>query len=130
MKAKRKYQHSAFVSVGGIMKRIDVDAIVFIEAQSYKCVFNMEDGTKYKVSMPMGEAIEDMDEEQIVRIHRSFSVNIDQIDEYYGGMVKMYGGKEIPIGREYKSVFEEVIIILRSRNRRKVSKSLADSNDM
>lgn len=112
------------------MKRIDVDAIVFIEAQSYKCVFNMEDGTKYKVSMPMGEAIEEMDEEQIVRIHRSFSVNIDQIDEYYGGMVKMYGGKEIPIGREYKSVFEEVIIILRSRNRRKVSKSLADSNEM
>ena len=100
------------------MKRIDVDAIVFIEAQSCKCVFHMEDGTKYDVSMPMGEAIVDMDEEQIVRIHRSFSVNIDQIDEYYGRMVKMYGGKEIPLGRDYKDVFEEVLILLRARNRR------------
>lgn len=119
MKAKKKYQRSAFVPVGGVMKRIDVDAIVFIEAQSYKCVFNMEDGTKYEVSMPMGEAIEDMDDEQIVRIHRSFSVNIDQIDEYYGGMVKMYGGKEIPIGREFKDDFKEVLIMLKSRNRNK-----------
>lgn len=101
------------------MKRIDVDAIVFIEAQSYKCVFNMDNGTKYEVSMPMGEAIVDMDEEQIVRIHRSFSVNIDQIDEYYGGMVKMYGGKEIPIGREFKDDFKEVLIMLKSRNRNK-----------
>ena len=117
MKVKRKYQHSAFVAVGGVMKRIDVDAIVFIEAQSYKCVFNMEDGTQYEVSMPMGEAIADMDQEQIVRIHRSFSVNIDQIDEYYGGMVKMYGGREIPIGREYRDAFKEVVILLRSRNR-------------
>lgn len=99
------------------MKRIDVDAIVFIEAQSYKCVINMEDGTQYEVSMPMGEAIADMDQEQIVRIHRSFSVNIDQIDEYYGGMVKMYSGREIPIGREYRDAFKEVVILLRSRNR-------------
>lgn len=99
------------------MKRIDVDAIVFIEAQSYKCVFNMEDGTQYEVSMPMGEAIADMDQEQIVRIHRSFSVNIDQIDEYYGGMVKMYSGREIPIGRDYRDAFKEVVILLKSRNR-------------
>lgn len=119
MKAKKKYQRSAFVPVGGVMKRIDVDAIVFIEAQSYKCVFNMDNGTKYEVSMPMVEAIEDMDDEQIVRIHRSFSVNIDQIDEYYGGMVKMYGGKEIPIGREFKDDFKEVLIMLKSRNRNK-----------
>jgi len=119
MKTKKKYQRSAFVPVGGVMKRIDVDAIVFIEAQSYKCVFNMDNGTKYEVSMPMREAIEDMDEEQIVRIHRSFSVNIDQIDMYYGGMVKMYGGKEIPIGREYKDDFKEVLILLKSRNRSK-----------
>ena len=52
MKTKKKYQRSAFVPVGGVMKRIDVDAIVFIEAQSYKCVFNMDNGTKYEVSMP------------------------------------------------------------------------------
>ncbi len=47
------------------MKRIDVDAIVYIEARSYKCVFIMEDGTLYEVSMPMGEAIEFMDREQM-----------------------------------------------------------------
>lgn len=39
MKTKKKYQHSAFIPVGGVMKRIDVDAIVYIEARSYKCVF-------------------------------------------------------------------------------------------
>ena len=118
MKTKKKYQHSAFIPVGGVMKRIDVDAIVYIEARSYKCVFNMEDGTLYEVSMPMGEAIEFMDKEQIARIHRSYSVNIDQIDEYYGGMVRMYGGKEIPIGREYHEAFEEVLILLGARKRK------------
>ena len=51
-KISKKYQRSAFIDMGGIKKRIDVDAIVFIEAQSYKCVFNMEDGTKFEVSMP------------------------------------------------------------------------------
>lgn len=118
-KVSKKYQHSVFVQTGGVMKRIDVDAIVYIEANSYKCLFYMEDGTRYVVSMPMCEAIEDMDEEQIVRIHRSYSVNIDQIDEYYGGMVKMYSGKEIPVGRDYHDVFEDVVILLRTRNRGK-----------
>lgn len=118
-KISKKYQRSAFIDMGGIKKRIDVDAIVYIEAMSYKCTINMEDGTKYTVSKPMCETIEDMDEEQIVRIHRSFSVNIDQIDEYYGGKVKMYSGKEIPVGREYRQDFENAIIILKSRNRRK-----------
>lgn len=31
----------------------------------------------------------------------------------------MYGGKEIPIGREFKDDFKEVLIMLKSRNRNK-----------
>lgn len=121
-KAVKKYQRSAFVPTGGVMKRIDVDAIVYIEAHSYKCMFYMDDGTTYEISMPMGKAIEYMDEKQIARIHRSYSVNIDQIDEYYGGMVKMYNGKEIPVGREYRDAFEDVLILLGARKRKKKGK--------
>ena len=119
-RTKKKYQHSAFVQIGGVMKRIDVDAIEYIEALSYKCMFYMEDGSKMEVSMPMGEAIEYMNEEQIVRIYRSYCVNIDQIDEYYTGMVKMYSGKQVPIGRAYHESFEDILILLKTRGRKKM----------
>lgn len=114
-----KYPNSAFVRMDGGWKRINVNSINVIEANCYKCSILMSDGRVLPVSKPLSETLADLDSPHILRIHRSFAVNIDRIDMLYPGMVRMEGGKEITIGREFRELVKQRFIILDTRNRSK-----------
>jgi len=78
----------------------------------------LEDKQKYEVHMPMKESLERIQDERLIRIHRSFTVNFDQIDKAYPGMVLLNGGSQVPIGRDYSDVIKQKSIILDTRNRK------------
>jgi len=45
-----------------------------------------------------------LDQEEFMRVHRSFIVSLEQVDLVYGNIIRI-GEQEIPIGKNYKSNF-------------------------
>lgn len=105
MEKKNNFRSPIFVSFEGCLKRIDVESILYLESHGDKCIIYLEDKQQYEVHMPMKESLERIQDERLIRIHRSFTVNFDQIDKAYPGMVLLNGGSQVPIGRDYSDVF-------------------------
>ncbi len=103
----------------GRFKRISVSEIAYIEASRDNCIINMHDGKKYILVCPMSDFLEQISPCPILRIHRSFAVNINFIDETTYGMVYLVNGMEVRIGNNYRNSLYEIFPIkgLRTRNK-------------
>jgi len=84
--------------------KVDDEDILWIKADgSYSCI-HFKDGNKMMVSINLTNIIKDLPPEKFMRIHRSYIVNIRNVESFTGNCVKM-NGQYIPIGREYRSDF-------------------------
>lgn len=117
--ASKRTINPIFFRKDGGWKSISTDCIMYIEACSYKCKFYMDDQTIKEIEMPMGTALDKtkMQGKSILRIHRSFAVNIEHIDMCYNDCVIMQNGKRIPIGREYRNAVSMALVIIDKRDR-------------
>lgn len=61
-------------------------------------------GGKFALRLPLGLLLEKISHPHLVRIHRSFAVNINAVESFNDQDV-FIGGREIPIGRNYKEDF-------------------------
>ena len=57
-------------------KRITVSEIAYIEAMKDNCIIHMKDGSHHLLTCPMCTVERSLNEEDFMRIHRSFIVNI------------------------------------------------------
>lgn len=77
--------------------------ILFIEADNNYIVLQTTT-QKFALRMPLASALERIQYDKLVRVHRSFVVNITNMDSFSDTEISM-GKHLIPIGKNYKSDF-------------------------
>ncbi|PWS29385.1 DNA-binding response regulator [Pedobacter yonginense] len=93
-------------------KMIDVDDIIYIEADSNYSVVHLSNADKITVSKVLREFEELLPTEQFVRIHKSSIINLNHLKEYNsknGLQVFLKNGESINISRRRASDFFEKI---------------------
>lgn len=96
-----------FVRHKNRMVKLYLHDILYIEAERSYCRI-LTDETEFLLSMPLKVLAEKLDTNHFFRIHRSYIVNLKQIDaiaETHIVIVK----KAIPIGKSYKEAFTQQI---------------------
>ncbi len=92
-----------FVRHKNAMVKVFLKDILYVEAERSYCRIATKD-TEYLLSMPLKELEEKLQVAQLFRLHRSFIVNLQQMDEVADSHVTV-GRKAIPIGKSYKEAF-------------------------
>ena len=83
----------------GIMRFIDLDHIVYLEAEDNYTCFHLSDESTFMICKPMGYYVELL-AGQFFRCHRSFLVNknhVETINSRKGHTLQLSTGKTIPI---------------------------------
>jgi two-component system LytT family response regulator len=99
----------ALPQLGGI-NFIEVDDIVSLQADSNYTIIHMKDMQKLVISKTLKDFEDLLDENQFVRIHKSYIVNLTYIKEYTttdGGIVRMADGNQWSISRRQLDFFLE-----------------------
>lgn len=94
----------------GSISFIEVDDIVSLQADSNYTIIHMRDMQKLVISKTLKDFEELLDENQFVRIHKSYIVHLRYIKEYSttdGGIVKMTDGNQWSISRRQLDLFLE-----------------------
>ncbi len=84
--------------------RINLTNVFYIEAMADYVMFVMKNGNKHMVHATMKSLEVKLPDSIFTRVHRSFIVNMKQIDSAENNIVNT-GGAAIPIGASYRSVF-------------------------
>ncbi len=99
-----------FVRHKNRMVKLFLKDILYIEAErSYCRIMTVE--TEFLLSMPLRVLSEKLHAEQFCRIHRSFIINLNQIDEVAETHI-VISKKAIPIGKTYKEDFVKRIRLI------------------
>lgn len=86
--------------------------IVFLQAGRAYCDVHILEGNalvKIEVSEPMLDFLNKLHSANFIRVHRSYSININFIESYDSKDIVMHSGKSVPIGEAYKQNFLESI---------------------
>ena len=98
---------SVFVKRGEMYHRIQLDDILYISASGSYCTVTTEKGD-YMLSMNLQHFSHRIGMATIVRIHRSYSVNIAKVDRFDHFSVYI-NGKALPVSKSYKeAVFKHL----------------------
>ena len=84
---------------------VDIENIMYIEADSNYSNFYFSNRNVICASKPLHEYATLLEDNQFVRIHKSYAINLDHVQEYVkgeGGNVIMSNGKEIEVSRRKK----------------------------
>ncbi len=96
-----------FVKADKKITKIKFNDIYYIEAmQDYVRLFLKED--KITVHGTLKKVEEKLAPRQFIRVHRSYIISLNKIDEIVGNIVRIKGN-EIPIGLNYKEKLEKAV---------------------
>lgn len=102
-------RRSIFVKSGYRIERIQLASILYIENQKDYVKFHFTTGQPPVTSLMNLQLLEEyLPEGQFMRIHRSFIVNLDNIQTIERNCV-VYGKEYIPISDSYKDKFNEYL---------------------
>lgn len=100
-------------------KMIDIDDIIYIEADSNYSIVHLNNHDKITVSKVLREFEELLPGDQFVRIHKSSIINLNHLKEYnskHGLQVFLKNGESINISRRRASDFFEKIKLFTKAN--------------
>jgi len=101
-KETKKGQKELFIKSGHEHIKIIIDHILYLQADSdYVEVYVNE--KKYLSSKSLKYWEELLSNQQFVRIHKSYIINLKKIEKITGSRVFLEQGKSLPIGRAYKA---------------------------
>lgn len=124
-KGSHTHQHdSAFIlSSDNQYKKLTVNNILCIEANgSYSKIHYMEQQKHlvFMVSISSNNVARQLASSTIMQVHKSYYINLDQIDYIHESSVYLEGFKDpIPIGRSFKEKLYELLNILKSGSSQK-----------
>ena len=97
---EQKPQEALTVKSGGIFVRIPFSQLVFVEVYGKHLYFNLSDGSVREVygSMSEYESIL-LSHGEFMRTHRSYIVNMLQIEELSSSGILTFTGKTLPVSR-------------------------------
>lgn len=94
---------SIFIKQNYRFVKLKKDEILIIEAEGNYCFIHTKQH-RYLVRMPLVNILERLQINDLIRIHRSFSVNIKGVEEFSESEI-IINGKTIPITATYRDVF-------------------------
>jgi len=96
-----------FIKSDQKIHRVELDDILYIEAlQKYIRIYTKKE--KLITLLSLSKVVESLPASQFVRIHRSYIVNLDNIDNIEGNMVRI-GTHTLPISKGQKEAFMELV---------------------
>lgn len=105
--------------VKGKVLRVQVDEITYIEGLKNYIIIHTNTGLKHITYLTLNEVLEALPATLFYRIHKSYIINIRQIQSVEGNMVKLISDITLAVGVNYKENFMEVISQLTVRTKRK-----------
>jgi len=91
---------SILVRTQDFTKNLPFRKISFIEVENNYVFFRLTDGSQLKSRTPLAEIAEQLlDDRRFIRCHRSFIVNLNEIDELRNNDFIMRNGESVPISR-------------------------------
>ena len=92
-----------FIKSSGQQHRINFDDILYVE--SIKDYVNIKTENQEYIVLDTLKSLENQLQENFIRVHKSFILNLDKIEKIDVKNAFLNSGKEIPIGETYKSDF-------------------------
>jgi len=105
----RKPEHPAsyhsrdymFVRDGYVFRKIFFNELLYLESDANYVILHLKSQKKLMVRSTLNDFIEQVDQKLFIRVHRSYSVNINMIDDIFPTEISVSGTK-IPVGKSYR----------------------------
>ena len=101
------------------IRMVRFDEIVYLMAGRCYCEIHKKDGKMIVVSKPMAEVERHLPGNRFIRIHKSYVLNREYINDiFYGKIILPDGKTALPIGRDYRKDVFSSLHIINSQNRK------------
>ena len=90
-----------FVKDAYVFRKIFFNELLYLESDANYVTLHLKSQKKVMVRSTLNDFIEQLDQKIFIRIHRSYSVNINLVDDVFPTEVSVEGRK-IPIGKSYR----------------------------
>jgi len=90
-----------FVKEGYVFRKILFSDIIYLESDANYVTIHLESQKKAIIRSTLNDFIKEINPRVFIRIHRSYSVNINKIEEVFPTEISVHGVK-IPIGKSYR----------------------------
>ena len=116
-KAKKASDNSGIpISTKDMTKFLYFRDISFIEVVNYKVMFRLVDGSELAVTSSLSAILSQVaTDKRFAQCHRSFVVNMNDINKIMNNTVLMYSGVQIPISRTHADFCDKYIEYLVKR---------------
>lgn len=105
-KAAQKQDHVIRIETADGLRRLRVNAIVYVEILSHYLFFHTRDHGIYKARGNLQDICQELEHYSFVRCHRSYIVNLRYATKVMSKEVTV-NGSVIPVGRTYKDVLKQ-----------------------
>ena len=104
-KKKEADVHSILIKVSKTMRNVLYQEISHIEVMNHYVYFRLTDGEEIEIYATFHDIAEQLlSDSRFVQCHRSYIVNMDDIDRIDGRVITMRNGKRIPHSRNYPDI--------------------------
>lgn len=95
------------------LHRVDYGTIRYINAEGNYCYLILEDRRKYAVKISLRQLVTQLPQEQFVRIHKSYVINMDFVTKFdFKERQAHLDGESIPIGRTYvQDIMTRILVV-------------------
>ena len=90
-----------FVRDGYVFRKIFFNELLYLESDANYVILHLKSQKKVMVRSTLNDFIEQTDQKIFIRVHRSYSVNINMIDDVFPTEISVTGIK-IPIGKSFR----------------------------
>ena len=97
---EQRPQEGLTLKTGSMLVRVPFSQLAYVEVNGKHLYFNLTDGQVREVAAPMREYEgQPLQRPEFMRIHRSYIVNMMQIEELSSTGVHTFSGKDLPVSR-------------------------------
>jgi DNA-binding LytR/AlgR family response regulator len=97
-----------FVKDGYVFRKIFFHEIVYLESEANYVTIHLDSEKKVVVRSTINDFISQLNPQTFVRVHRSYSVNINKIEDIFPTEISI-GEFRIPIGKSYKETLFKIL---------------------
>jgi len=90
-----------FVRDGYVFRKIFFNDLLYLESDANYVTLHLKSQKQVMVRSTLNDFVEQLDAQKFIRIHRSYSVNVNLVDDVFPSEVSL-GGVKIPVGKTYK----------------------------
>jgi len=97
-----------FVKDGYVFRKIFFNEIIYLESDANYVTVHLGPEKKVVVRSTINDFIGQVNQQIFVRVHRSYSVNINKIEDIFPTEISI-GGFRVPIGKSYKETLFRIL---------------------